>query len=90
VKCIGISNGFKVEATIESNEPTSETEKQFCERGMYVEIVLAKNIVSCEFAKVDLIEAMLRWLHVQQYKSGENDANSGEYTYTTWSGWFIL
>jgi hypothetical protein len=69
VKCVGVSNPFKVEATIEPNKPTGEAQEQFCQWRMYVKIVLAKNIVSCEFAKMNLIEALLKMLqHVESTK----------------------
>jgi len=36
-----VANVLEVELTIESNEPTSETEEKFCERWVHIEIVLA-------------------------------------------------
>lgn len=54
---IAVSNVFEIEVPIESNEPASQTEEQFCEWRVHIEVVLPQDIVRGKFTEMDLVEA---------------------------------
>ena len=54
---VTVPDVFECEMTVKPDEPTSKREQQFCERRMYVEVVLAGNVKSSKLAKVHLVES---------------------------------
>lgn len=54
---VAIPNIVEGEAPVEPDEPAGETEEQFGEGRVDVEVVFARYVVRREFAKVDLIKA---------------------------------
>ena len=57
---IAITNILEVEIAVEPREPTSGTEHQLGQRGVDVEVILAKDVVRSELPEVHLIEALLK------------------------------
>ena len=54
---VTVSNVLEREVTIEADEPSRKAEQKFCEGWMHIEVILPKDIVRGEFAKVNFIEA---------------------------------
>lgn len=54
---VAVADIFELKVAIKAHEPAGETEKQFCKRRVYIEVVFPQDVVRCKFTKVDLIEA---------------------------------
>ena len=54
---VAVPDVLEQEVTVKADKPPSKTKEQFCKRRMDVEVVLPCDVIGCEFAKVDLVEA---------------------------------
>ena len=80
---IAITNILEVEIAVEPREPTSGTEHQLGQRGVDIEVILAKDVVRGELPEVHLIEALLKVRNSLAMTKKQT-------THTTWSGLLIL
>lgn len=53
---VAVADVLELELTVEAREPACKTQQHLRERRMYIEIVFALDVVSCELAKVHFIE----------------------------------
>jgi len=53
---VTVTNAREVKVALKTNKPSRESKQQFRKWGMNIEVVLATQIVGCEFAEMDLIE----------------------------------
>jgi hypothetical protein len=53
---VAIANGLEFELAIETDKPSSKTEKELRKRRVHIKVVFPKNVVFCEFAEVDFVE----------------------------------
>jgi len=56
-RSVAVADVLKVELAIKADEPASESEEKFRQRGVHVEVVLASNVVGREFPEVNFVEA---------------------------------
>jgi len=78
---VAVTNGRKVKVTLKTDKPSRKCEQQLRKWGVDIEVVLATQIVGCEFAKMDLVETFaMKNLVIRAVKTQKVE------TYTTWSG----
>lgn len=54
---VAVTDGFELELSIETREPSSETQKHLREWRMDIKVVLALDVVRRELSEVNLIES---------------------------------
>jgi len=57
---ITIPNVFEFEASIETDKPSSQTKEEFGKGWMYIEVILAINVVRRELAEMNLIKTSMK------------------------------
>jgi hypothetical protein len=82
---IAVSDVLEWKVSVEPNEPSCKSEKEFGERRMHIEVVLSVDIVRRELAEMDFIETGEEVF--DKYEICEEETRRA---YTTWSGTLIL